>query len=102
MLNARLPQFIRDHYECYEWKHASAILTQDFPSEWADLLDVLSVFRLRKSWITKGGGNKSQLSTFIDGFLSQRGCFGNRMEQQGSVLRPRPEQLSPAVRSSCS
>ena len=42
MLNDRLPQFIRDNYECHEWKHASAILTQDFPSEWQDLLDILS------------------------------------------------------------
>ena len=26
MLQDRLPQFIRDHYEVHEWKHASAIL----------------------------------------------------------------------------
>jgi hypothetical protein len=73
MLQSRLPDFINSHYECYEWKHASAILTQDFPSEWADLIDLLTAFRLRKSWVTKGGGNKSQLSAFIDGFLSKRG-----------------------------
>lgn len=73
MLNSRLPAFIRSHYECHEWKHASAILTQDFPGEWQDLLDVLSAFRLRKEWISIGGGNKSQLSAFIDGFLTQRG-----------------------------
>jgi Restriction endonuclease BglII len=90
MLNARLPQFILDHYECYEWKHASAILTQDFPSEWADLVDVLSAFRLRKSWISKGGGNKSQLSTFIDGYLLQRGWvekqFQTAIEVDGARL----------------
>ena len=45
MLRDRLPEFILDHYECYEWKHASAILTQDFPAEWQDLLDVLTAFR---------------------------------------------------------
>ena len=73
MLIDRLPQFIRDHYECHEWKHASAILTQDFSNEWQDLLDVLSAFRLKKSWISKGGDNKSELSTFIDGFLTKRG-----------------------------
>ena len=28
-----LPPFIRDNYEIYEWKHASAILKQDFPNE---------------------------------------------------------------------
>jgi Restriction endonuclease BglII len=84
MLNARLPQFIRDHYECHEWKHASAIPTQDFPSEWTDLLDVLSAFRLRKSWVSRGGGNKSQFSAFIDGFLSQR----RWVEIKFSCVRP--------------
>jgi len=72
MLSRNLPQFILDHYECHEWKHASAILTQDFPSEWADIVDVLSAFRLKKSWITTPGGRKSQISTFIDTFLYVR------------------------------
>ncbi|MGL4311492.1 MAG: BglII/BstYI family type II restriction endonuclease [Paracoccaceae bacterium] len=69
-----------DNYECYEWKHASAILTQDFPSEWTDLLDVLMAFRLRKSWVTKGGGNKSPISTYIDGFLSKRGWMEKQFQ----------------------
>lgn len=73
MLNERLPQFVRDHYECHEWKHASAILTQDFPQEWSDLVDLLCTFRLRRSWISQGGGNKSRLSAFVDDFLGQRG-----------------------------
>ena len=73
MLRNRLPKFVSDHYECYEWKHASAILSQDFASEWGDILDLLQTFRLQKSWIVQGGGNKSQLSAFIDGFLFQRG-----------------------------
>jgi hypothetical protein len=90
MLQSRLPKFISDHYECYEWKHASAILTQDFPSEWADLIDLLTAFRLRKSWIIEGGGNKTRLSTFIDGFLSKRGWvekqFQTAIEVDGTRL----------------
>jgi len=73
MLMNRLPQFVRENYECHEWKHASAILSQDFPSEWKDLLEVLCAFRLKKSWISQGGGNKTKLSSFIDGFLTDRG-----------------------------
>jgi hypothetical protein len=73
MLQSRLPRFVVDNYECHEWRHASAILTQDFPSEWQDLTDLLTRFRLRKSWITSGGGNKSRLSADIDGFLAGRG-----------------------------
>jgi hypothetical protein len=69
----QLPAFIRDHFEVHEWKHACAILAQDFPQEWADICEVLSEFRLRKSWITVGGGRKSQVSEAIDSALHARG-----------------------------
>ncbi len=80
MLTGRLPPFIRDHYEVHEWKHASAILTADFPTEWADIMSVLSAFRLRRSWITTGGGRKSQVSAFIDDFLYARGWSEKKFE----------------------
>lgn len=90
MLHSRIPAFIRDSYECYEWKHASAILSQDFPNEWQDVLDLLNSFRLKKSWITIGGGNKSKLSGFIDGFLAKRGWvekqFQTAIEVDGARL----------------
>lgn len=72
MLSKNLPKFILESYECHEWKHASAILTQDFPNEWADILAVLSSFRLRKSWVTTPGGRKSKVSSYIDEFLYAR------------------------------
>ncbi|MEM7710688.1 MAG: hypothetical protein AAF264_08060, partial [Pseudomonadota bacterium] len=56
-LRDRLPPFVSDNYECHEWRHASAILSQDFPAEWADIMDVLTDFRLRRSWIAVGGGS---------------------------------------------
>ncbi len=61
-----LPMRIQGNYEIYEWRHATAILETDFPSEWADLCDVLPKFRLCKSYITKGGGNKSEISRWFD------------------------------------
>jgi len=73
MLSGRLPPFISENYDCHEWKHASAILSQDFPSEWQDLLALLSDFRLLRSWITMGGGNKSPISAFVDAYLARRG-----------------------------
>jgi hypothetical protein len=68
-----LSQPILDNYEVHEWKHACAILSNDFPSEWKDLLDLLNNFELCKSWITVGGGSKSQVSDSIDHFLYERG-----------------------------
>jgi len=39
-------EFIRQHYEIHEWRHASAILQADFSEEYSDLCDVLTSFRL--------------------------------------------------------
>ena len=68
-----LPEFIRDYYEVHEWKHACAVLSQDFPSEWTDILDVFTRFRLRRQWIAKRGGNKTKLSAWIDSQLYEKG-----------------------------
>lgn len=77
-----LPKFILNHYEVHEWKHACAILGSDFPNEWTDIVDVLTEFRLKKSWLTIGGGRKSKISAFIDSFLYERGWIEKSFETQ--------------------
>ncbi len=67
------PKFIRDHYEIHEWRHASAVLRTDFREEWADIIAVLTEFRVRKSHITVGGGGRSQVSASIDRAFTARG-----------------------------
>ncbi len=73
MNKPRIPKFILDHYEIHEWRHASAILSSDFPNEWADILALLTQFRFCKTWITVGGGRKSKVAQAIDDFLLARG-----------------------------
>ena len=68
-----LPTFILEHYEVHEWKHACAILKEDFPHEWNDIVLLLTEFRLKKSWITNPGGRKSKVSEYIDSYLYERG-----------------------------
>ena len=68
-----LPAFIRENYEVHEWKHALAILVQDFPAEFSDICDVLADFRLYKSNVAMGGGNKSKIAAQIDTALYKRG-----------------------------
>lgn len=68
-----LPPFLREKYEVHEWKHALAILVQDFPSEFSDICEVLTEFRLYRSDLTVGGGNKSRISAKIDSSLYERG-----------------------------
>jgi hypothetical protein len=68
-----LPDFLLQNYEVHEWKHACAILLQDFPEEWDDMVAVLAEFRFHRSWITVGGGRKSKVSEAIDSSLYSRG-----------------------------
>lgn len=77
-----LPQFIRESYECHEWKHACAILSSDFPNEWTDIVEVSTAFRFRKSWISVGGGRKSLVSTQIDSALYARGWVEKQFQTQ--------------------
>ena len=80
-----LSDFIRQHYEVHEWKHACAILRHDFPAEWRDLCELLEQFRLKKSWITVGGGRKSKVAEHIDSFLHQRGWVEKQFVTQIKV-----------------
>jgi len=68
-----LPPFLRKHYEIHEWRHATAILKQDFPEEFDDICDVLTRFRLLKSHVSVGGGRKSKVAEWIDHELGGKG-----------------------------
>lgn len=74
------PKFICENYELYEWRHACAILARDFPGELGEIIDVLTRFRVRNSWITKGGGNKSPISKWIDSELSKQGWVAKNFD----------------------
>lgn len=68
-----LPPFIQTHYEAHEWKHATAILYNDFPAEWQDIIEVLTSFRLRRSEIESPGGRKSPIAEALDSAFYARG-----------------------------
>ena len=61
-----LPLELRDLYEIHEWKHACAVLSSDFPSQWKDIIAVLRLFRLGRSQIVAPGGGKSLVSQWFD------------------------------------
>lgn len=77
-----LPQFIRNNYEVHEWKHACAILNNDFPVEWRDIIEVLTSFRWKRSWVTVGGGRKSKVSEAIDSELYKRGWIEKKFDTE--------------------
>lgn len=80
-----LSQFIRDHYEIHEWRHATAILAADFPHEWVDIQAVLQDFRLNRSQILTPGGRKSDIAGWLDGQLAARGWQEKKFTTQIKV-----------------
>jgi hypothetical protein len=77
-----LPAYILQNYEIHEWRHASAVLARDFPHEWDDIIGVLTEFRLRKSAIAIGGGNKSKVADEIDAGFRTRGWVEKQFQTE--------------------
>lgn len=85
MKHSIFSDFIQNNYEIMEWKHSIAILKHDFSKEWSDLINILSSFRLKKSWILAKGGRKSEISNFIDTHFYQKGWLEKGFQTQITV-----------------
>ena len=94
-----LPEFIREHYEIHEWRHAAAVLRGDFPSEWNDIVQVLTEFRLRRSDIATPGGQKSNVARTIDRAFEARGWSEKGFRT--SVVVDRTEIENPTHKIDC-
>jgi hypothetical protein len=61
-----IPAELRSKYEVHEWRHAAAVLQNDFPEEWSDIKKVLLGFRLLRSEIEAAGGRKTKIADRLD------------------------------------
>jgi hypothetical protein len=68
-----VPGDIRERYHVKEWRNATGVLSTACPAEWQDIQDVLRGFRLLRSEVLVGGGNRSLISRRIDGAFYARG-----------------------------
>ncbi|HUO43750.1 MAG TPA: BglII/BstYI family type II restriction endonuclease [Burkholderiales bacterium] len=91
------PKFIRDRYEIHEWRHASAILQHDFPNEYTDICDVLTRFRLKKSFIIVGGGRKSPVANWIDSEFYKKGWAEKNFDTKITIDRTEIESPTHSV-----
>lgn len=72
-VQALFPTFVAANYEIHEWRHAASVFNTIHPAEWAELMDVLTRFRLNKSYIVVPGKNKSKVAIFFDNELGSVG-----------------------------
>lgn len=78
-------EWIREHYEIHEWNHACAILKNDYPEEWKDLVNLLTQFRLKRSSIMEPGGRKSKIAQDLDQYLFDQGWSEKDFDTKISV-----------------
>ena len=92
----------RNCWEFMETNSAAAVLQAICPEEWADIVHVLSNYRLRPTAWLKAGGNRGDIAAQIDGEFSQKGWRETRLdlETKGILYSKNGEKIGvlPAVR----
>ena len=89
-----LPPAARNHWEFMETNSAAAVMQAVCPAEWADIVDVLSNYRLKAdSWL-KPGGNRGDIAEQIDGKFSARGWKEARLDlETKGILFPKDDVM---------
>ncbi len=75
-----LPPPARQHWEFMETNSASAVLKAVCPTEWADIVEVLSSYRLDPKFWLKAGGNRGDIAEQIDRQFYDRGWRETRLD----------------------
>lgn len=83
-----LPAAARDYWEYMETNSAAAVMQAVCGSEWQDIVDVLSTYRLSPEYWLKPGGNRGDIADQIDSLFSARGWREARLdlETRGILL----------------
>lgn len=68
-----LPNNLVEKYEVYEWRHATAILKEDFPNQFEEILTVIENFVLKKSDILTRGGRLSPIANYFQSHFESLG-----------------------------
>lgn len=75
-----IPEDLRRFYHVKEWRNATGVLCTACPDEWRDVQEVLRGFKLMKSEVMVGAGNRSLISRRIDEALYARGWRKSRFK----------------------
>lgn len=75
-----LPDVARQHWAFMETNSAAAVMKAVCPAEWAQIVEVLTNYRLDpKDWL-KAGGNRGDIAAQIDGLFHEMGWQETRLD----------------------
>jgi hypothetical protein len=75
-----VPQDIADLYEVHDYKHAAAILANEFPGEFENICAVLRAFRFTREDVRMAGGNESPIPKRFSEILRPLGWVERQLQ----------------------
>lgn len=81
-----LPEDLTELYEIYDFKHAAAIISQEFPEQFHELCTALSTFRFTYEDVIKLGGNESNIPKKFSEILKPMGWQEKQLEAELNVF----------------
>jgi hypothetical protein len=94
-----MPADLSERYHVKEWRNATGVLSTACPKEWDELQGVLRKFKLLKSEVRVGGGNRSLISRRIDEPLYAKGWVEKKFDT--SIIVDKTEIKSPTHAVDC-
>ncbi len=73
IVEAKIPQDIRERYEIYSYRNAATILSETRKAEFDDLLKALRGFKITPKMIRTAGGNESDIPKLFSATLGPLG-----------------------------
>jgi len=77
-----LPEDIRDLYEVHDYRHCAAILANEFPNEFQELLTAFRQFRITRHDILTPGGNESSIPKIVSSLLRTLGWKEDQLKAE--------------------
>jgi hypothetical protein len=80
-----IPKDISELYEVHDFKHAAAILKNEFPAEFSEICDVLRIFRFSEKDVLAGGGSESAIPKRFSSILRPKGWIEKKLNVKITV-----------------
>lgn len=77
-----IPEDISALYEVHEYHHAAAVIANEFPELFKELMSSLREFRLSTGDITAAGGNESRIPKIVSELLRPRGWKEEKLQAE--------------------
>ena len=97
--NQYIPGEISRLYEVYDFKHAAAILAQEFPEQFTEVCLAMKQFRFSKEDIIKSGGNESHIPKLFSNILKPMGWQEKKLEAELNVYEVKNKKSKDLKRS---